>query len=144
MKKKYRILIVEDEMLTARCLYEDLKDLGLNPLVPVPKGETAVEVALKEKPDLILMDICLAGGMDGIEAAEAVHKKYKIPVIFMSGFTTEYILKKAEAVNYITFLEKPVTVEILDSTISQLKNGKYKPHSHHIQGLPGAREIRIF
>jgi CheY-like chemotaxis protein len=125
MKRQYRILIVEDEKLTARCMYNDLKDLGFDPLEPVLKGETAVQVAFKENPDLILMDIHLAGGMNGIEAVVEIHKKNKIPVIFMSGFATEYIREKACEVNYFAFLEKPVTVEMLKPIIKSLRS-KYE------------------
>jgi len=129
MTRKLKVLVVEDELLTARCICEDLKDLDTEPLQPVPKGETAVEVALNEEPDLILMDIRLAGGMDGIEAAIEIHKKKEIPVIFMSGFATEYIIKKANVVEYIEFFEKPVTIDFLRPVINKLK----KNNGHLIQ-----------
>jgi len=119
LKKKLKVLIVEDEKLIARCLSEELKDLDLNPLEPVSKGEIAVTVALKEKPDLILMDIRLAGAMDGIEAAVQIHNNKKIPIIFMSGFSTEYIIEKAHVVEYLEFLEKPVTIDILKPIIDK-------------------------
>ena len=122
MKKKLKILIVEDEILTARCIYEDLKDLGTEPLKPVCRGEVAVETALNEKPDLILMDIRLAGKMNGIEAARKIKEKADIPVIFLSGFATDYILDKAHVVEYNEFLKKPVTINFLEPIINRFKN----------------------
>jgi len=121
MTTKLIVLVVEDEMITARCLVEDLKDLGVDPLNPVGKGETAVEVALNENPDLILMDIRLAGRMDGIEAAIKIHETKKIPIVFMSGFATEDITLKAHKVDFLKFFEKPITIDHLKPIIHQLK-----------------------
>ena len=121
MRKKLKILIVEDESFTARALREDLLDLNQEPLEPVAKGESAVKIALLKNPDLILMDIRLAGGMDGIEAAREIQKKQNIPIIFMSGFATEYFLKKAADIQYMAFIDKPVTLERLKAIITQLK-----------------------
>lgn len=121
MTIRLKVLVVEDERLTARCLCEDLKDLGVEPLEPVSTGEKAVEMALKENLDLILMDIRLAGGMDGIEAAVKIHKNKKIPIIFMSGFVTEYVVKQTKDLGYLDFFEKPVTIESLKPIIDQLK-----------------------
>ena len=72
MADKFKVLIVEDEFLTAKSLKMDLEKLGLNVLDPIAKGEDSVPVAIQENPDLILMDIRLAGGLDGIEAAEEI------------------------------------------------------------------------
>ena len=126
MTKKLKVLVVEDERITARCLYEDLKDLGVDPLNPVGKGETAIEVALNENPDLILMDIRLAGSMDGIEAAIKIHEKKRIPIVFMSGLATEDIAEKAHKVDFLQFLEKPVTIDHLKPVINQLIKNLFK------------------
>ncbi len=111
--RQLKILIVEDEILTAKSLSNDLKKLGVETLDPIPKGETAVEIALKEKPDLILMDIRLAGKMDGIEAARIIKEKAKIPILFMTGYATDHIKVKTQGVDCIEFLEKPITVSQL-------------------------------
>ncbi|MBN1780600.1 response regulator [bacterium] len=116
-----KVLIVEDEYLTAKCIFHELKDLDTDPLNPVAKGELAVQVALNEKPDLILMDIRLAGKMDGIEAAQKIKNQIDIPVVFFSGYATEQIVKKAKTVNYLEFHEKPVTIGLLKSIIDRLK-----------------------
>jgi len=119
MKASLKILIVEDELFTAKCLKMDLEELGMHVLPPVAKGEEAIAVALDENPSLILMDIRLAGGLDGIETAEEIHLKKKIPVLFMTGYATDDIQQRAQKVFHVGFLEKPVSVdkikEILDA-----------------------------
>jgi len=76
----------------------------------VAKGEDAVRIALDEKPSLILMDIRLAGEMDGIEAAEKIHCHLNIPIVFMTGFTTNNVKERAHAIKAIDFLEKPLNL----------------------------------
>ena len=122
MAQKFKVLVVEDECLIAMSICEDLRDIDVEPLQPVPKGEIAVQIALTEKPNLILMDISLAGGMDGIETAKRIKEKINIPVIFMSGFATDYIIEKANVINYLKFFEKPVTIEMLEPVINGLKS----------------------
>jgi two-component system, response regulator PdtaR len=120
MLKEFKVLIIEDEILIARSLFADLQDLGINVLEPISNGEKAVEVALQEIPDLILMDIRLAGEMDGIETASRIQKTKNIAVIFMSGYATEVIKEKAKAVNNIGFFEKPVNIDQLKTVIAEL------------------------
>mgnify|MGYP000877125902 CR=1 FL=1 len=64
-----KVLIVEDEAISALLIQKKLAAAGLDVLPPVATGEKAVELALNEKPDIVFMDIRLAGRMDGIEAA---------------------------------------------------------------------------
>jgi len=120
MLKELKVLIIEDEILIARSLFADLKDLGINVLEPISNGEQAVEVALQEIPDLILMDIRLAGEMDGIETASRIQEIRNIAVIFMSGYATEIIKEKAKSVNNIGFFEKPVNIDQLKRVITHL------------------------
>ncbi len=105
-----RVLIVEDEILTAMSLRLDIEDLGAETLEPVTKGEDAVEIALQENPDLILMDIRLAGVMDGIEAAEKILKIKKISILFMTGYAIEDIKERTKIFDHLGFLAKPVDI----------------------------------
>lgn len=122
MTEKFKVLIVEDEFLTAQSLKMDLEKLGLDVLKPIPKGEDAVPIAIQENPNLILMDIRLAGGLDGIEAAEEILLKNKIPIVFMTGYATEEIKERALQLNPIDYLEKPVDMHKIGKIINTLKN----------------------
>ena len=121
MDKKLKVLVVEDEMFTAKSLCEELLDLDVEALEPVATGEEAVEIALKDIPDLILMDIKLADKMDGIEAARKIKESSGIPIVFMTGYATEYIQEQAQEVNCLEFFEKPISVEDLKPLIDELK-----------------------
>jgi len=121
MDKKLKVLVVEDELFTAKNLCKELSDLDLEALEPVATGEEAVEIALKDIPDLILMDIKLADKMDGIEAARKIKESSGIPIVFMTGYATEYIQEQAQEVNCLEFFEKPISVEDLKPLIDELK-----------------------
>jgi CheY-like chemotaxis protein len=87
---------------------------------PVIKGEEAVTAALRENPDLILMDIRLAGDLGGIEAAEKIQKSKNIPIVFMTGYAKEEFLDKINKVKPLGFLEKPVNIYLIRNIIRGL------------------------
>ncbi len=122
MADKFTVLIVEDEALIAKCLKMDLEKLGVDVLQPVAKGEDSVEVAIQENPSLILMDIRLTKGLDGIEAAEKILMKKKIPIVFMTGYATDEIKERALKVNPVDYLDKPVDIYKIGRIIDKLKN----------------------
>ena len=71
-----RILIVEDETIVAMDLESQLKAAGHEVMARVTTAEEALELATANRPDLVLMDITLAGRMDGVEAAGAIRRLY--------------------------------------------------------------------
>jgi len=104
------------------CLKLDVEDLGVDVLEPVIKGKDAVEIALSEHPDLILMDIRLAGELDGIEAAEKIHSKEDIPIVFFTGYEIEYFKEQAQKARPIDILEKPIKIYKLKKIVDKLKH----------------------
>ncbi|MFO7444766.1 MAG: response regulator [Ignavibacteriaceae bacterium] len=104
---KTRILIVEDENIIALDIRRTLIKLGYEPIATLSTGEMAIEVAKKEKPDLILMDINLKGHLNGVEAAEIIISENKIPVIFLSALDNVKNFPAAQMVNASGHLLKP-------------------------------------
>ena len=121
MTDKFKVLIVEDETITAKYLKMDLEKIGCDVLQPIAKGENAVPVAIQENPNLILMDIRLAGGLDGIEAAEEILIKKKIPIVFMTGYATEAMKERALKLIPVDYLEKPVDINKIKQILDKLK-----------------------
>ena len=80
-----RALIVEDELLVAWHLETLARDLNLDVCALVPDGDGAIEQADDLDVDLILMDIRLAGSMDGIEAARRIRERRNTPIIFITA-----------------------------------------------------------
>lgn len=112
MDRKIKILLAEDELLIAQCLKMELEMEGYEICSFVSEGEEAVKTAKKEKPDVILMDIHLSGKMDGIEAAREIIEHKNVPVIFMTGYNDIEMFNRAQKINPVSYLEKPI--EIID------------------------------
>ncbi len=84
-----RVLIVEDEADVANDIASNLKAMTYNVTGIAGTWEEAIHLASTAHPDVILMDIMLPGGMDGIEAASHIQSKLGIPVVFVSGHADE-------------------------------------------------------
>ncbi len=91
-----KILVVEDERITAEDIKSGLESAGYRVPALVSSGEDAIEKAGKLKPDLVLMDIKLKGKMDGIEAAGQIKYLYNIPVIYLTAYSDEYTVQRAK------------------------------------------------
>ncbi|NLO77680.1 MAG: response regulator [Methanomicrobiales archaeon] len=90
-----KILIVEDEVIIAMALEDSLLDFGYGVAGRATTGQRAVELAMETEPDLALIDIRLNGDMDGVEAAEKISRRLKIPVIFLTAYSDEETLSRA-------------------------------------------------
>ena len=114
---KYKIMIVEDEILIAMELSHRLKKVGYEIVGTFTNGEQAVPKALELLPDIILMDITLAGELDGIETTKLIQKKKNIPVIYITAFTDVITLDRAKQTGPYGYLMKPFEQRELESTI---------------------------
>jgi len=117
MMNKYSILIVEDEALIAASLVHALSSLGYTVPEPVATGEDAIRAVKTRKPDLVLMDIKLAGAMDGIEAAEKIRAIADIPIVYLTAYTDNLRLAKAQLTEPYGFIVKPAHSRELHATI---------------------------
>ena len=116
-QKTTKILIVEDEAITAMDLALELEGLGYEVCGAEDNAEDAIETAIREKPDLILMDIRLGDGPDGIYAAEQISKHYDAVVIFLSAHSDEKTLARALSQSPYAYIVKPFRARELKLTI---------------------------
>lgn len=126
MQNSKSILLVEDSRFIAMFLGEFLGQNGYS-VHNVTTGEEAVQYVLLNKPDLILMDIELAGKMNGIEAALLIVKQNEIPIIFLTANASDKIIDQIRNVNAYGFIEKGMDNTALLATIEMaLKLHKVK------------------
>jgi len=112
-----RILIVEDEKIIAIDLQRRLERFGYNVVGMAGEGAEAVTLALELEPDIILMDIMLAGGIDGVQAAKTIKASKDIPFIFLTAYTDEKTLERAKEVQPYGYILKPFKERELYTTI---------------------------
>jgi two-component system, response regulator PdtaR len=112
-----KVLVVEDEAISVLHLELEFSKMGFEVCKPVVTGEEAVKVALRDSPDIIIMDIHLPGKMDGIEAAKAIRAVRRIPVIFVTGFDDENIRKSAMLLGPEGYYTKPLSSTALSEIL---------------------------
>ena len=107
--RSLRVLVVEDEFFISLHAEKLLQVLGHTVVAIAVSAEQAVSIAEKEKPDVVLMDIRLAGPRDGIDAAEEIRRRFGIGSIFVSANNDPETRQRAEAIKPLGFLQKPLT-----------------------------------
>ncbi|MCH2448601.1 MAG: response regulator [Gracilimonas sp.] len=117
--QKKTVMIVEDDLIL-NLLYESyLEKLGYDAEGELVYGKTAIEVAQKIKPNLILMDISLEGDIDGITAMKEIRKFSDVPVIYITGNSDPHHVQKAKETGYLDYLVKPIEFNDLKESIER-------------------------
>ena len=104
---KAQIMIVEDDAIVAQDLKNRLTGMGYFVISITSTGEDAIEKARNHRPEVVLMDIRLAGEMDGITAAALIGEKYHIPVIYLTAYADDETLARARETRPSGYVLKP-------------------------------------
>jgi len=114
-----RIMIVEDEGITAMSIKRSLEEKGYTVTSAVSTGEEAIQKAGEDRPDLVLMDIVLNGKMDGVEAAWQIQSRLNIPIVYITAYSDDKMISRVKGSSPYGYLMKPfdereilVTIEI--------------------------------
>jgi PAS domain S-box-containing protein len=110
---KNRIIIAEDDAISARYLKESMIARGYDVPDVVTTADDLLRAVENCGPDIILMDVMLEGAGDGIDAAAQIAARHDIPVIYLTGHTAREIVDRAKATGPYGFLVKPVNISEL-------------------------------
>lgn len=102
-----RVLIVEDEPPIAKLLALKLERLGYEVSGIVNSGKAAIRETRDKRPDVVLMDIVIPGGMDGIETAGVLQRDFSVPVIYLTSHTDPAVIDKAAGSGAHGYVLKP-------------------------------------
>jgi CheY-like chemotaxis protein len=102
-----RILVVEDDALVASYIRDVLEESGFAVLGIASSGPEALALIGAEPPHLALVDIRLAGPIDGIEVACEMRRRFGVPAIFLSGVDDPATMERAKTARPLGFLQKP-------------------------------------
>jgi len=139
------ILIAEDEPILAEGLVHHIKQLGYEVIGPAVDGQSAIELAKQQGPDLALLDICMPV-LDGLSAAAVLFGEMHIPVILISAHSDEQSLASGQRVGVFGYLVKPVTLDQLRVNIG-VAWARYNQQANlkiEVQDLKTALEDRKF
>ncbi len=142
-KNSKSVLVAEDNANTRRFLKKQLELLGYEVVGAVENGQEAVEIAKEHHPALVILDIKMPG-MDGIEAAKAITAEYPVPVILITGVSSEEVASRAIDAGIFAYLVKPVTKKQLEPTIKLAINRfrEFKSLQDEVKDLRDAIEAR--
>jgi DNA-binding NarL/FixJ family response regulator len=137
-----RILIVEDDAVVAADIEQIVNDLGHAVAGMADSGEETIRLLDQSSPDLVLIDIGLAGPMDGIELAGRIRSQLDTPVVFISGYSADEVIRRAVSTGSHAYLTKPFRPADLNAAIRIAVNGsasrRCKPN-----GISPDRDSRV-
>lgn len=119
MDQRIKILLVEDEYIIATLLQRNLELVGYQVCELAATGQQAIEIAAREHPDFCLMDIRLAGPLDGIETGKIITQNHQIPIIYMTGYSDSEMVQRAQALKPLAYLVKPITPDDVKPVIDK-------------------------
>ena len=127
---KKRILIVEDDAIIVYDLVERLQERGYEIAGIADSGNLAIDMVKRLKPDLLLLDVCVKGDLNGIEAAIVLQSTFEdtLPVVFLTGLS-EQAFPYLKVLNDYVYVNKPYTeaelFEALDRAIHHMRKQGY-------------------
>jgi two-component system, response regulator PdtaR len=124
MENRPKVLITEDKSITALDLKNTIEHLGFSVISIVKSGEEALIKIEEDKPDLVFMDIMLKGYYTGIETAEIIRRKYKIPLIFITALNDDETYLRASMTNPLAIITKPYSEALLMKAVKKLASKK--------------------
>ena len=113
MSAALRVLIAEDEPTTAIVLQELVEQDGHTICAVIPSGEGVLDAVLALRPDVVLMDVHLAGAVSGIEATRRILENVTVPVLIISGTDSPDEMKAIARSGALGFIKKPISASNL-------------------------------
>lgn len=124
---KTSVLIVDDDRTTTSVMKLYLEESGYRVSGIATNGREAIEKSRETKTDLVLMDIRLGQGMDGIDAAEVINKHLGLPVVFVTAYADKSVLARAKITDPAGFINKPLRQKDLQTTLELATASTRKP-----------------
>lgn len=114
------VLVVDDEALIALSLSDMLEDIGLHVCGTAATARKAIELAAAHRPILILMDVRLKGTEDGVYAAQEIHRRHLVPVVFITGSREQETIDRIHQDHPAEILFKPILPEQLHASVRKI------------------------
>lgn len=142
-KSPRRIIIADDESLIRLDLREMLTNLGYDVIGEAGDGQTAMDLARKLRPDLVVMDIKMPD-VDGITAAEALTRERIAPVVLLTAYSDQVLVDRAKEAGVVGYVVKPFReaelMPVIELSLARFE--EFRTLEHEVGGLKEALESR--
>ena len=142
MKYPDRILLVEDKMIIAMHLKNELAHRGVKHIEIAANAAEAIGMIEIFQPELLCLDIELGEGMNGIELAHYCNENYQLPFIYVSGNINEKFIERVADTNPYGFITKPIDFNNLASCI-HLAMRKYEIEKELLEEKKRGTELKL-
>lgn len=138
--EKYKVLIIEDELIVAEDLKEILENAAYEVTGIAMNDLEAMQLMEQAVPDIILVDIAIKGKKDGIQLIREIREQYLIPFIYITSFSTRAVLEKAKLTQPYGYIVKPYKAQdVLIAIEIAISNAA----AEHFKGTPGPLTVPI-
>jgi DNA-binding response OmpR family regulator len=121
LSHRRRALIVDDELMAAVALKADLQACGFDVCDLATNRQEAFRLAMSKQPDVVVMDVCLEGGREGIEVARWLREVCEVPIIFVSEYIDRDTLERIhKQVPGASVLHKPISRQRLFDAVAEV------------------------
>lgn len=143
MTSNFKILIVDDEVLIAEFLKDELNALGYNNIVMAHNKAQCIKQIENFCPELILLDIRMRSEREGIEIAEEINQNYQIPFIFITAHSDKEILQQALKTAPAGYITKPIKQIDVYAAVRVVESKQEKNLEKFIIIKDGYSEIKV-
>lgn len=144
MNSDLKIVIVEDEVLIAEFIKDILLSFNFTEVKLAHNKKQASLLLTDFFPDAVLLDIRMKGELDGIELANEINEKYKIPFVFISAHSDREIIAKAIDAKPISYITKPIKEADVFAAIQLVKQKMKDDATHFLLMKNGYENIKLF
>jgi len=143
MKSDFRIVIVDDEVLIAEFLKDELVALGYQGIVLAHNRKQALAIVDEFKPHLVLLDIRMKNEREGIEIAEEINKNFKIPFIYITAHSDKEIVQHALSTKPAGYITKPFKQIDVYAAVHLVETNLDKINERFLIFKDGYAEVKI-
>jgi chemotaxis response regulator CheB len=105
---KIDVLIIEDDFIIQMFLEEVIIKIGCNVIGVTDNSKDCISMIEELSPDIIIMDVNIDGKVNGIDTAQLIYERYKIPLVFITGNFHQLTKEVIEKTNPVYIIKKPV------------------------------------
>ena len=143
MKNNFKILIVDDEVLIAEFLKDELISLGYEQIELAHNKKQALNAMEKFKPQLVLLDIRMKSEREGIEIAEEINKTFEMPFIYITAHSDKEIVQQALSTKPAGYITKPFKQIDVYAAVHLVEKGSEKVAERFLVFKDGYADVRV-